>query len=108
MRKNAYENAALSVQWPLLQTYVVGTAAAPSAGAASTVAVLAGRPLSRGGVGILPTLAGYRSDGIEHLRGHVGWEGTDCSSQVWSTKDMEAMHGDLFTVDHNSCLVILK
>lgn len=60
---------------------MIGAAAAPSPGAAATVRVLAGGPLGRGRVRVL-TLACYRGDGIEHLRGHVGREGADCSGQI--------------------------
>lgn len=54
---------------------------APSTSCAATVAVLAGAPLCRCGVGVL-TLARDCGDGIEHLRCHVAWEGVDSSCQV--------------------------
>lgn len=52
-------------------------AASPSSCAAA-VAVLAGAPLCRGGVGVL-VLARHRGDGVEHLGSHVAWEGVDGS-----------------------------
>lgn len=52
-------------------------AAAPTAAPAG-VAVLAGGPLRRRGVGVL-ALPRHRSDGVEHLGGHVPREGADGS-----------------------------
>lgn len=53
-----------------------------SSSCASTIAVLAGAPLCRGGVGVL-ALACDCSNGAEHLRCHVAWKGVDGSGQVW-------------------------
>lgn len=62
-------------------TYMIGRGASSSSSCATTIAVLAGAPLRRGGVGVL-ALACDCSNGTEHLRGHVAWEGVDSSRQV--------------------------
>lgn len=59
---------------------MIGRRAAPSPGAAA-VAVLAGAPLRRGGVGVL-VLTRHRVDGIEHLGGHVPRQCVDYPGQV--------------------------
>lgn len=63
---------------------MISRGAAASSGAAA-VAVLAGAPLRRRGVGVLP-LARDRGDGVEHLGGHVAGERVDGARQVWERR----------------------
>lgn len=58
---------------------------APASSGAPAVAVLAGAPLRRRGVGVLP-LARDCSDGVKHLGGHVAGECIDGTRQVWERK----------------------
>lgn len=62
-------------------THMISRGTPSSSSCAAAVAILAGTPLCGGGVGVL-ALACNRGDGIEHLRGHVAWEGVDSSCQV--------------------------
>lgn len=64
--------------------HMISRGAAASSGAPA-VAVLAGAPLRRRGVGVLP-LARDRSDGVEHLGGHVAGERIDGTRQVWERR----------------------
>lgn len=59
-------------------THMIRRRASSSTTCAASITVLAGAPLSRGGVGIL-ALACDCSNGIEHLRGHVAGESVDGS-----------------------------
>lgn len=66
---------------------MISRGAPSSSSCAATVAVLTGSPLCGGGVWVL-ALACDCSDGTEHLRGHVAWEGVDSSRQVWGGNNM--------------------